>query len=52
MLCVREGLSCMERAVGDDTFKSLWIRMKGRASEVDDVEIYDRPPSQDDSTNK
>lgn len=52
MLCVREELSCMEHAVGDDKFESLWITMKGQASEVDViVEVYDRLPSQDDDTD-
>ncbi|GAB0207904.1 mitochondrial enolase superfamily member 1 [Grus japonensis] len=53
VLYVTEGLDCTELSVGDDTVESLWVRIKGQANKGDvTVEVYYRPPSQDDATDE
>lgn len=53
VLCVMERLDCIEIAAGNDTVESLWVMIKRQASKVDViVEVYYRPPSQDDRTSE
>lgn len=48
------GLGCTELAIGDDNIvESLRVRIKGQKSKADvTVEIYYRPPCQDDNTDE
>lgn len=52
MLCVIEGLDCMEFTQQLSTFSSPTAKIKGKANDVDIVlRVYYRPPNQEDDTN-
>jgi len=52
VLCVIEGLDCMEFTQKLSTLSSPTAKIKGKANDVDIVlRIYYRPPNQEDDTN-
>lgn len=52
MLCVVEGVDCMEFTQKLSTLSSSTAKIKGKANDVDIVlRVYYRPPNQEDDTN-